>query len=401
MMKSYFDSYIHNLKATLDEIDYEAVNRVISALLKARAEDRQIFIFGNGGSAATASHFACDLAKGTVNYEQLRFKRFRARSITDNAALLSAIGNDSSFDQIFAEQLKNDLNPGDVVIGISASGNSPNIIKAFEFARTVNARTIGLLGFTGGRARQLSDLHITISSWNYGIAEDFHLIVQHIMTQIIRRMLKGEEKQVVFLDRDGVINQKAPDHQYITHWQDFKFLPGVFDTLRYLSEMGYRLVVLTNQQGVGKGIFPESALQEIHAKMLQVLHNNGISVDKIYYCPHKAEANCGCRKPQPGLFYRAQTELDYTFKFDDSFFIGDSPTDIEAGARVGCRTIFVGDEARLNGGPRPTHRVEKLAEIVSVIRGQQKRTERLRERVKEQVALRRHRLRSPKVTTIR
>ena len=212
MIQNYFNSYIQDLKATLDEIDYAAFEQVVHILLKAHQQDKQVFIIGNGGSASTASHFACDLAKGTVDFDKVGFRRFRAISLTDNMAFITAVGNDIHYDDIFSEQLKNYLNAGDVVIGISASGNSPNVVNALRYAKSSGATTVGLLGFTGGRAKDIVDVHLTVSSRNYGIAEDFHLIVQHIMTQIIRRLLKGEPKKVIFHDRDGVMNKKAQEN---------------------------------------------------------------------------------------------------------------------------------------------------------------------------------------------
>ncbi|MFQ5627794.1 MAG: HAD-IIIA family hydrolase [bacterium] len=388
MTKNYFMSYIYNLKATLDEIDFRTVEKVIKILLTAREKNKQIFIIGNGGSASTASHFACDLAKGTVDTEKIGFNRFRALSLTDNMAFLSAVGNDIHYDQIFSEQLKNYLKPGDVVIGISASGNSPNIIQAFRYAKSIGARTIGLLGFTGGKSKDIVDVHLTVSSRNYGIAEDFHLIIQHIVTQIIRRAIKNEEHKVIFLDRDGVINRKAPEKQYIRSWKEFDFIPGVMNTLRYFNEMGYKLVVLTNQQGVGKGIVSENALNEIHANMQQVLSNNGIHIEKIFYCPHLADSACGCRKPNPGLFYKAQNELDFNIPLHDSFFIGDSETDVEAGNRAGCKTILVGDSQILTNGFVPTHQVKNIGEAVAILRRLENK-DRLKDRIKEQVAAKR------------
>jgi D-sedoheptulose 7-phosphate isomerase len=368
MIRNYFNSYIYNLKSTLDEIDFSAVEKVVRRLMKARQNDKQIFIIGNGGSASTASHFACDLGKGTVDYDASGFKRFRVMSLADNMAFISAVGNDISYDEIFSEQLRNYLNPGDVVIGISASGNSPNIVQAFHYARSIGATTVGLLGFTGGRAKKLSDIEITVSSKNYGIAEDFHLIIQHVMTQIIRRMLKKEEHKVIFLDRDGVINRKVANNRYVASWKDFEFMPGAMNTLRYFTDMGFKLVVLTNQQGIGKGVMSEKTLLEIHARMQQVLLNNGIAIEKIFYCPHLAELKCGCRKPAPGLFYRAQNELHFNIKREDSFFIGDSETDIQAGNCAGYKTIYIGEAKTFTNGYTPTHQAQNLSDVVSILR---------------------------------
>ncbi|MCA9743323.1 MAG: HAD-IIIA family hydrolase [Deferribacteres bacterium] len=368
MIQHYFNSYIQDLKATLDEIDHAAFEKVVHILLKARQQDKQIFIIGNGGSASTASHFACDLAKGTVDYDNISFKRFRAISLADNMAYITALGNDIDFDEIFTEQLKSYLNPGDVVLGISASGNSPNIVKALRYAKSAGATTIGLLGFNGGRAKDIVDVHLTVSSRNYGIAEDFHLIVQHVMTQVIRRMLHSEQQKVIFLDRDGVINRKAPDNEYITSWKDFEFMPGAMNAMRYFNEMGYKLVVVTNQQGIGKGLMSETTLLEIHSKMQQVLLNNGIHIEKIFYCPHLEETDCACRKPKPGLIYRAQNELNFNVQLENAFFIGDSASDVAAGNRAGCQTILLGENTALQNGYAPTHQVRTLGEVVDILR---------------------------------
>jgi len=373
MIRSYLESYLHNLKSNLNEINYEDVKCIIEALIDARNNDKQVFIIGNGGSAAAASHFAVDLGKGTVDNDVIGFRRFRVHCLNDNAAMLTAIGNDLNYDQIFVEQLKNHLNPEDVVIVISASGNSPNILKALQFANSHGARTIGLFGFDGGKACRLTDFDLTVSSCNYGIAEDFHLIINHIITQIIRRILKNEERKVIFLDRDGIINRKADEHKYVLKYSEFEFMPGALSALRYFNEMGYGLVILTNQQCIGKGLLGVEELDSIHAKMRQVMGNNGITIDKIYYCPHRADQNCGCRKPEPGMFYRAQNELSYSIDMSASFMVGDSISDIEAGATYGIRTILVNGQTTSLSSIKPTHQVSHINEIVSILRWEEER----------------------------
>jgi len=145
-------------------------------------------------------------------------------------------------------------------------------------------------------------------------------------------------KKIIFLDRDGVINKKMPEHDYVKSWQEFQFLPGAIEGLRRLTVAGYKIFLITNQQGVGKGLMTEGDLQSIHEKMSAALTAAGVKIMAIYYCPHLESAGCYCRKPQPGLLFRAAREhyLDLT----KSFFIGDSPSDLEAGRRAGCRTIM-------------------------------------------------------------
>ena len=354
MIQRYFESYIAALTAALGGLDWRGADRVIDILLEARDNDRQIFLIGNGGSASAASHFACDLSKGTADDRDPGFRRFRALSLTDNVAIITAIGNDLSYEDVFVEQLKTFLNPGDVVIAITASGNSPNVLRALEYAGSRGAVRIGLLGFGGGRARDLVDAAIVVPSRNYGIAEDFHLILDHILTQALRRHLAGPPRAVAFLDRDGVINEPVGEHQHVTGWDQFRFRDGAFELLAAIHGAGYRLVVLANQQGVGKDIVTEADLAEIHAKMVEQLGRRQIPVDGVFTCPHRAEEACSCRKPKPGLIHRAVTELGYGIDFDRSFVLGDSITDIEAGQAAGLRTVLLGERVPADDrGVRP------------------------------------------------
>lgn len=367
MSKHYFLSYIETLKATLDEIDYASVEKIIEKLIEAKNNDKQIFIIGNGGSAATASHFACDLAKGTIDYDNENFKRFRAISLTDNISIMTAIGNDLSYNDIFVEQLKNFLNPGDVLIVISASGNSPNILKALEYAKKIKAYTIGLLGFEGGKAKEMLDMSLIIKSYNYGISEDFHLIIEHIMTQIIRQKLVKYKEKVIFLDRDGIINKKPHDHNYITQWGEFEFNEEIFSVLKSLKKNGFRFIIVTNQQGIGKGLFTEDDLIKIHDQMTHRLLKEGVEIDKIYFCPHLEEDQCFCRKPKPGLFYKAQNELPYMIDIERSFIIGDSLNDIIAGKNFGLKTILVNSNSFKTNGCDPDFIVQNLQDILKII----------------------------------
>jgi len=296
-METYFRSYIEILKMELDRLDFYHIEQILDVILNARKNNQQIFIIGNGGSAATASHIACDLAKGTIDPKEDDFRRFRIISLTDNMALFTAIANDLTYDDVFVEQLKNLLNPNDIVIAITASGNSPNIIKAIRFAKQQGAVTIGVLGFSGGIANKLVDYQLTIASQNYGIAEDFHLIAGHIISQMLQKILKRESYPVVFLDRDGVINQKAAEHDYIKNWEEFRFIPGVFKGLKILQSLNFRLMVISNQRGIARRLFSESDLKDIHDRMLQEFRKDNIEIDKIYYCPHDLKDECSCRKP--------------------------------------------------------------------------------------------------------
>jgi len=180
---TFVDAYLDGLKAVLDKLPRQAVTNFVQIIQTAREQGKQIFVVGNGGSAATASHMACDLGKtvlGKENYQAVR--RFKVIALTDNVPLITAWGNDTSYDIVFAEQLRNLANPGDVLVVISASGNSPNILAAVEAASELGMTSIGLLGFDGGAAKQALYEHILIESNNYGFVEDAHMIVTHLIT---------------------------------------------------------------------------------------------------------------------------------------------------------------------------------------------------------------------------
>jgi D-sedoheptulose 7-phosphate isomerase len=176
---SIVEDYKKELAVCLDAIDEEAIDACAEVYIKAWKEKKTIYVCGNGGSASTASHVACDLNKGaTVS----GVRRLRVVGLADNIAHLTALANDFDYSEIFTEQLKNLLEPGDVVIGISASGNSPNCVKAFQYARDNGATTMGWLGFTGGEMKGLSDVCIHLPSVEYGPVEDGHLIINHMLT---------------------------------------------------------------------------------------------------------------------------------------------------------------------------------------------------------------------------
>jgi D-glycero-D-manno-heptose 1,7-bisphosphate phosphatase len=146
----------------------------------------------------------------------------------------------------------------------------------------------------------------------------------------------------VFLDRDGVINRKAPEGDYVKSWQEFEFLPGVFDALRLLKEHGFRLIVVTNQRGISRGMYSEQDLAAIHARMLEELEKAGCGLDAIYHCPH-ASNSCDCRKPATGLFLRAKKDFP-DIDFADSFMLGDTVSDMQAGQRLACKKVLIGTD---------------------------------------------------------
>jgi D-sedoheptulose 7-phosphate isomerase len=207
-IKPHAIQYLEDLKKTIDQIDPEKLQQIADIILKAYVQEKTVFVFGNGGSASTASHLACDWGKGTLdNVYDSKEKRFRVISLTDNVATMTAVGNDLSYDEIFVHQLNSLIRPGDVVVGISASGNSANVVKAFLYAKEQGATTIGFLGFmTGGKSKKFVDVDVTVQSNSYGIVEDVHLVLNHLLTDCLSYMKKHT-------DRNGILvkSKKEPE----------------------------------------------------------------------------------------------------------------------------------------------------------------------------------------------
>jgi len=175
--------YFEELQKIVVALPHGTINQIANELMKANESGRMVYLFGNGGSASLASHFACDLGKGTAYCNG--GKRFRVLALTDNIPTMTAWANDSSYEDIFSEQLRNFVQPQDVAFAISGSGNSKNILKALQVAREAGARTIGISGFQGGKMRSLCDICLVVPSDNMQIIEDLHLAMAHAIFRIV------------------------------------------------------------------------------------------------------------------------------------------------------------------------------------------------------------------------
>jgi len=186
-VEEFSDSYIKYLSSVLEKIDKLEIKQFITSILNARNLGSSIFFIGNGGSASTASHFANDLAIGTNSYKNT----FRVISLCDNNAIISAVGNDFSYEEIFSRQLKVLGKKGDLLVAISASGNSPNLVKAFETAKECSIKTVALTSFDGGKLKEMADavVHVPAERGEYGPAEDAHLIINHILAHWFQNKL--------------------------------------------------------------------------------------------------------------------------------------------------------------------------------------------------------------------
>ncbi len=179
-IEKIFAEYVADENALLKKIDFDALKMAVRLIRDVYDTDKTVFIAGNGGSAATANHFACDFGKNAIKKSN---RKIRIISLCGNLESITAYGNDIAFERIFSEQLKNLMRPGDILILLSASGESPDIIEAAEYSRKINNKIIGLSGMGGGRLALLSDINLTVTSTSYEKIEDVHLAMLHMITR--------------------------------------------------------------------------------------------------------------------------------------------------------------------------------------------------------------------------
>jgi|SaaInlStandDraft_2_1057019.scaffolds.fasta_scaffold93780_2 D-sedoheptulose 7-phosphate isomerase len=184
----FAEKYIEYLSSVLASIDTNEISAFISTLLDARSRGATIFFAGNGGSAATASHFVNDLSIGTNDYDQ----PFRVVSLTDNVPTVTALSNDFGYEEIFIRQLRIYSKEGDVLVGISASGNSLNLVKAFEYAKLSGIKTVAITAFNGGQLKSMANegIHVPTMQEEYGPAEDSHMVLDHLVVSYLMRYIK-------------------------------------------------------------------------------------------------------------------------------------------------------------------------------------------------------------------
>ena len=193
-MKLETAAYLDRLRAAIDDLPLDRLEQLGETLMRAYRNGKRVFVLGNGGSASTSSHMAADMAKNTIS---ANMRRFRILSLNDNMAMMTALANDLRYENVFVEQLEHFIEPGDVLIAISGSGRSENVLRAMRYARGQSAEVVALLGFDGGSAVELADLAIVVSSDDYGVIEDVHLVINHILVESFRSRLNEDRPWVV------------------------------------------------------------------------------------------------------------------------------------------------------------------------------------------------------------
>lgn len=307
------------------------IKKAAQIIVEQYKKGKKVLVLGNGGSAADSQHIVAELV-GKFLKER---KGIPAIALTTNSSNLTSISNDYGFDEVFARQVEALINDGDIVIGISTSGNSLNVIKAFKKAKELNGITIALSGRNGGEIVKYADISITIPFHMTPHIQEAHITIGHILCDLIEEELFPSKKRAVFLDRDGTINE---DKGYVYKVEDLIILPKVIDALKILQKK-FLLIVVSNQSGVERGYYSKDDVERFNRHLYYQLAKEGVYIDDFYYCPY---LEGDCRKPNPGMILKAAK--DWNIDLEKSYMVGDKPSDIEAGKKAGCKSIIIGQK---------------------------------------------------------
>ncbi|MDW5561802.1 MAG: HAD-IIIA family hydrolase [Methanomassiliicoccus sp.] len=333
------DEELRESSAVIASLDCHQIEAIAEAMITSLRQGGRIIFFGNGGSAADAMHLAAELS-GRYLMERPAMDGIALSSLSS----ITGIGNDYGYERVFVRQLEACARAGDVAVGLSTSGTSKNVVLALTRAKELGLVTASFTG-SGGTIKELVDHPLIIPSTRTPRIQEAYLCAGHIICGLVERGMFG--RRAVFIDRDDTIVQDVP---YCSRPEDLRLFPGVGESMRLLNEAGYLTVLVTNQSGIGRGYFDEEMLERIHVKLRKDLAADGARLDAIYYCPHRPDEGCGCRKPATGMLERAVRDLGIDLR--SSCVIGDTENDVAMGQKVGCRCIRVSKDMDFNQAVR-------------------------------------------------
>ncbi|NLU46149.1 MAG: HAD-IIIA family hydrolase [Euryarchaeota archaeon] len=322
-------------------IDPAEIRTAADMLLDAIKAGGQAIFMGNGGSSADAQHISAELS-GRYAFDRPPM----AGICLSNIAAVTAIGNDYSYDLVFKRQVDAVCRSGDIVIGMSTSGNSRNVILALEAAKAKGAKTISFTGDQGAM-RDIVDHAVVIPSKETARVQEGYMAACHAICGIVEREMFGAK--AVLVDRDDTLIADVP---YCNDPSKVSLLPGAAAAVARLNRAGYKVILVTNQSGIGRGLVSHEQLDGVHRRLVSLLEAEGGHLDGIYYCPHHPDDGCGCRKP--GIEMGVRAIMEHHINPKASFMIGDSSGDEGFGKGLGLSTI------RVSGGFTFADAVEKI-----------------------------------------
>ena len=328
------DEIIAELKKsadTISKIDSAQIQKAADIVYECVKRKGQVIFMGNGGSSADAQHIAAEFS-GRYAFDRPAM----AGVCLSNIAPVTAIGNDYSYDIVFQRQIEAFCRKGDVVIGMSTSGNSKNVVLALEKAKEMGATTIS---FTGdcGKMRDLVDHAVIIPTKETPHIQEGYLAACHIMCGIVERKMFG--RSAVLVDRDDTL---CPDVPYCSDPADMHVYPFVPAAVKKLNDAGLDVIVVTNQSGIGRGYYTVEQMNAVNAEMMSQIEKGGGKIRDVFYCPHTPDDHCSCRKPETGMGLQAIAK--YHLEPSRCWMVGDKEKDVEFGKRLGMASIMVTSE---------------------------------------------------------
>lgn len=334
-MTGVIERELRESASVIASVDPGQILRVADELVKAFKAGGKVLLFGNGGSAADAQHIAAEFS-GRYLMERAPLN---AMALT-NLSSITAIGNDYSYDNVFERQVAAHVREGDVVIGISTSGNSRNVLRAVAKAKEMGAVAIGFSG-PSGKLREAVDVALVVPSKRTPRIQEGYMAAAHVICGLVEKGVFG--RRAVFVDRDDTIAKDVP---YCPEPEKLVLFEGVGRSIKRLNDAGFLVIVVTNQSGVARGLFTEETLRDIHRKMEADLERDGARLDAIYYCPHLPDEGCDCRKPGIGMVLKALEDFD--IDLSSSYVVGDSEREMEMARRIGAKGILVTEGSDFN-----------------------------------------------------
>lgn len=340
-----FDTISENFKKikTLTPKIEEICNMCINSM----KNGGKIMFCGNGGSAADSQHLAAEL----VGRYKINRPALNSIALTTDTSILTAVGNDFGYYTIFERQVEGLGKKGDILIGLSTSGNSKNVILAMQKAKEMGIKTIAFTGEKGGQMKELADITLNVPSDTTNHIQEMHIALGHIICGHIEKALAPKIK-ALFLDRDGTINE---DYGFTYQKEKLDFIDGIFDLCKRAQDNDFKIFIITNQSGVDRGYFSLEQMNEFNNYMKDEFKKNGIEITDIYCCPYLEHPD---RKPLPGMFLKARDR--YNIDMESSVAVGDKERDVEAALNAGVKTTYLFSKTIESSQGKI---IEKLSEI--------------------------------------
>ena len=288
----------------------------------------KVMFCGNGGSAADSQHLAAEL----VGRYKMNRPALNSIALTTDTSILTAIGNDFGYDTIFERQVEGLGKKGDILVGLSTSGNSKNVLLAMKKAKEMGIKTVAFTGESGGKMKDSADYAINVPSDTTNHIQEMHIAVGHIICGYIEKALAPKVK-ALFLDRDGTINE---DYGFTYQTEKLDFIDGIFELCKKAQDKGFKIFVITNQSGVDRGYYTLEQMDAFNDYMKAEFKKQGIEITDIYCCPYLEHPD---RKPLPGMFLKAQNR--YNIDMAASVAVGDKERDVEAALNAGVKKTYL------------------------------------------------------------